>query len=78
MVKKNKIEAETKEAKKKKFLVRKFVKELKRVRWPASKKSWAAFVQVIVFSMIFTLIVVGFVTLVTFIFTKSGIKTGGA
>uniref|UniRef100_UPI003D28FA12 preprotein translocase subunit SecE n=1 Tax=Mycoplasmopsis bovis TaxID=28903 RepID=UPI003D28FA12 len=38
-----------KEAKKKKFLVRKFVKELKRVRWPSSKKSWASFIQVIVF-----------------------------
>ncbi len=77
MVKKNTAESEVKEAKKKKFLVRKFVKELKRVKWPSSKKSWASFIQVIVFSLIFTLIVIGFVTLITFIFTKSGIKTGG-
>lgn len=44
MVKKNKNEVEIKEAKKKKFLVRKFVKELKRVRWSLFKKSWVVFV----------------------------------
>ncbi|WP_029513284.1 preprotein translocase subunit SecE [Mycoplasmopsis primatum] len=68
---------EPKTEKKRKYLIRKFVKELKRVRWPSAKKSWWSFIQIIIFSAVFTLIAIGFVTLVTLIFTKSGIKTGG-
>ncbi|MBZ4195460.1 preprotein translocase subunit SecE [Mycoplasma tauri] len=66
-----------KQEKKKKYYVRKFIKELKRVRWPSAKKSWASFVQVIIFTIIFTLIVIGFFTLVGLAFTKTGINSGG-
>lgn len=62
-----------KQAKKKKYLIRRFVKELKRVRWPSAKKTWVSFAQVIIFTIIFTLIVFGFTTLIFFIFKQSGI-----
>lgn len=64
---------EVKKTKKKKYLTRKFVKELKRVRWPSSKKTWSSFWQTIIFTIIFTLVVIGFTTLIALIFKKMGI-----
>lgn len=60
--------------KQKKYLVKKFVKELKRVRWPSAKKTWLSFSQTIIFTIIFTLVIFGFTTLIYLIFKQVGIS----
>ncbi|WP_027120503.1 preprotein translocase subunit SecE [Mycoplasmopsis lipofaciens] len=59
-----------KDKKQKKYLMRRFVKEIKRVRWPSSKKNWTSFFQIIFFALIFTIVVIIFATLVSLIWTK--------
>ncbi|TQC51550.1 preprotein translocase subunit SecE [Mycoplasmopsis mucosicanis] len=63
-----------KEIKQKKYRVRRFFKELKRVRWPSQKTNWMSFVKVVIFTVIFTAIVMGFATLITLLWSRLGIK----
>ncbi|MCS4536555.1 MULTISPECIES: preprotein translocase subunit SecE [unclassified Mycoplasma] len=60
--------------KKKKFKFRRFVRELKRVRWPSQKTNWISFLKVIAFTLLFTLIVMLFATLISLLWTKIGIN----
>lgn len=55
--------------KEKKFIVRRFVKELKRVRWPSSRKNWVSFWQIVIFTLIFVLAVFALATLFTLLWT---------
>ncbi|WP_036435909.1 preprotein translocase subunit SecE [Mycoplasmopsis felifaucium] len=64
-----------KKPKNKKYLFRRFVKELKRVRWPSAKKTWISFAQVVIFTIIFTLAVFSFTALMYFIYKQTGIQT---
>lgn len=49
----------------KKFWIRKMAKDLKRVRWPDSKKNWESFFKILVFSFI----IVAFIFMTTTVFT---------
>lgn len=55
--------------KEKKFIVRRFVKELKRVRWPSNRKNWVSFWQIVIFTLIFVLAVFALATLFTLLWT---------
>ncbi|WP_029608593.1 preprotein translocase subunit SecE [Mycoplasma simbae] len=63
-----------KEPKVKKYRVRRFFKELKRVRWPSNRENWISFIKVVAFTVIFTVVVVLFATFVTFIWGQAGVK----
>ncbi|UUD35379.1 preprotein translocase subunit SecE [Mycoplasmopsis caviae] len=65
---------ETKVKKPRKYLFRRFVKEMKRVRWPSSRKNWVSFVQIVIFAFIFTLCAVLLGVLFSLILTKAGVK----
>ncbi|TNK87708.1 preprotein translocase subunit SecE [Mycoplasmopsis pullorum] len=56
---------ENQKPKVKKYYFRKFIKVIKRVRWPDSKKNISSMTQIIVFTLIFVL----FVFVVSTIFT---------
>lgn len=64
-----------KKQREKKYYFRKFVKELRRVRWSKPKENWKAFAQIIVFTILFTTIVVLFATMITLIWKAIGIET---
>ncbi|MGY5139132.1 preprotein translocase subunit SecE [Mycoplasmopsis gallinarum] len=55
--------------KEKKFIVRRFVKELKRVRWSSNRKNWVSFWQIVIFTLIFVLAVFALATLFTLLWT---------
>ncbi|ATO30892.1 preprotein translocase subunit SecE [Mycoplasmopsis bovirhinis] len=55
-----------KQKRQKKYWIRKFVKEIKRVRWPDFKTNKRNFIMTIVFAFLFTL----FVSLVTYGLTE--------
>ncbi|QKT05525.1 preprotein translocase subunit SecE [Mycoplasma sp. OR1901] len=65
-MKKNNEVSAIKEPRKKRYWIRKTVKEVKRVRWPDAKTNTKNFVRIIVFTAIFALFVYG----VTLAFTK--------
>lgn len=67
-------EKEVKTKKPKKFLFRRFVKEMKRVRWPSVRKNWISFAQIVIFTLIFTLCAVLLGVLFSLILTKAGVK----
>ncbi|WP_406614368.1 preprotein translocase subunit SecE [Mycoplasma corogypsi] len=50
----------------KKYVIRKFVKEIKRVRWPSAQTNLSNFAQILVFTLLFT----GFVFGVTYGFIE--------
>ncbi|BBU47738.1 preprotein translocase subunit SecE [Mycoplasmopsis felis] len=56
----------TKEPRKKRYWFRKFIKEMKRVRWPDTQTNLNNLIKIIIFTIIFTI----FVSLLTFGFTK--------
>lgn len=56
----------TKEPRKKRYWCRKFIKEMKRVRWPDTQTNLNNLIKIIIFTIIFTI----FVSLLTFGFTK--------
>lgn len=62
-----------KNKKEKKYYFRKFIKELKRVRWSKPKDNWMNFGKILIFTIIFTAIIVLFATGVSLIWTKLGI-----
>ncbi|MGP1451743.1 MAG: preprotein translocase subunit SecE [Metamycoplasmataceae bacterium] len=64
-----------KKIRQKKYYFRKFVKELKRVRWSKPKDNWIAFSQILLFTIIFTIIIVLFATGITLIWKQIGIET---
>ncbi|WP_029512758.1 preprotein translocase subunit SecE [Mycoplasmopsis iners] len=72
-MKKNK-NKEKKIKKPKKFLIRRFVKEIKRVRWPSSKKNWSSFFQVVIFSSIFVSVVLIIATVFSLMWKGMNIK----
>ncbi|ADE19543.1 preprotein translocase subunit SecE [Mycoplasma crocodyli] len=63
-MRKNKELVVPKKERKKKYYFRKFVLDIKRVRWPSNKTNWSSLTKII----IFTLIVVGFVFAITTLF----------
>ncbi|MBU4690433.1 preprotein translocase subunit SecE [Mycoplasma sp. ES3157-GEN-MYC] len=65
---------ENKTKKVKKYRVRRFVKEMKRIRWPSQKTNWTSFLKVVIFTLLFTAVVVLFATLITLIWTKLGLN----
>ncbi|QSF13520.1 preprotein translocase subunit SecE [Mycoplasma sp. Mirounga ES2805-ORL] len=67
-------EKKVKQKRKRKYFFRRFVKEIKRVRWPSSKTNWLTFLKVVVFTAVFTIVVVLFTTLIAFMFQKMGIN----
>lgn len=64
-----------KKNKPKKYLIRHFVKEMKRVKWPTAKQNWVSFTQTIVFAVLVTLFIFGFTALITYFFKGIGINT---
>ncbi len=56
----------------KKLYMRKFIKELKMVRWPNGKKMKRSMIIVLVFTIIFTLITLAITTIVNLIITSLG------
>ncbi|ENY69405.1 Hypothetical protein MBVG_4280 [Mycoplasmopsis bovigenitalium 51080] len=58
----------------KKYRIKKFFRELKRVRWPSNKTNWISFWKVIIFATLFTIIVVLFATCVGLLWSRIGIK----
>lgn len=58
----------------KKYRVKKFFRELKRVRWPSNRTNWISFWKVIIFTTLFTIIVVLFATCVGLLWSRIGIK----
>ncbi|MDJ1646350.1 preprotein translocase subunit SecE [Mycoplasma phocimorsus] len=56
----------------KKLYMRKFIKELKMVRWPNGKKMKKSMIIVLVFTLIFTLITLAITTIVNIIITSLG------
>ncbi|KUH47619.1 preprotein translocase subunit SecE [Mycoplasmopsis meleagridis] len=60
--------------KEKKFYFRKFIKEIKRVRWPSGRKNWVSFFQVIIFSAIFVAIVILIATLFSLLWGKTSVS----
>ncbi|UUM20076.1 MULTISPECIES: preprotein translocase subunit SecE [unclassified Mycoplasma] len=59
-------EIEIKPPKHKRYFFRKIVKEIKRVKWPSNKTNVSSFIKI----LIFTLIIMAFVFLVSFVFTQ--------
>ncbi|MCU9937114.1 preprotein translocase subunit SecE [Mycoplasmopsis felis] len=55
-----------KKPRKKRYWFRKFIKEMKRVRWPDTQTNLNNLIKIIIFTIIFTI----FVSLLTFGFTK--------
>ncbi|CAC13354.1 unknown; predicted coding region [Mycoplasmopsis pulmonis] len=51
-----------------------FIKELKRVRWPKSRKTFRSFFLVIVFTIGFSIFAFVIATLSSYIFTQIGVK----
>ncbi|QBF34406.1 preprotein translocase subunit SecE [Mycoplasmopsis phocirhinis] len=66
--------AKQKIQKKKKYKIKKFFRELKRVRWPSQKTNWISFSKVVGFTLLFTIIVVLFATLISLLWTRIGIN----
>lgn len=60
--------------KKRKYWIRRFVKEIKRVRYPSQKTNWVSFAQILIFAVIFTAVVTIFSTLVTLLWNVIGVK----
>ncbi|UUM19329.1 preprotein translocase subunit SecE [Mycoplasma sp. 1018B] len=58
--------------KEKKYFFRKWIKEIKRVRWPSKKTNWTSFLQVIIFSSLFVAFVVIVATVLTLIWNAVG------
>ncbi|AIA29195.1 preprotein translocase subunit SecE [Mycoplasmopsis californica] len=58
----------------KKYRVRRFFKELKRVRWPSNSHNWTSFFKVVVFTVVFTIIIVLFATLIGLLWKTLGLK----
>lgn len=51
-----------------------WIKEIKRVRWPSSKKNWKSFITVAIFSIIFVLIIIGLATVFSLIWRSTGLN----
>lgn len=58
----------------KKYRIKKFFRELKRVKWPSNRTNWISFWKVIIFTTLFTIIVVLFATCVGLLWSRIGIK----
>lgn len=58
----------------KKYRFRRFIKEMKRVRWPSQKTNWTSFLKIILFTAIFTIVVFTFATLITLLWSKMGVN----
>lgn len=56
----------------KKFYLRKFIKELKMVRWPSARKMKSSMIMVLTFTTIFTLITLAITTAINLIITSLG------
>ncbi|WP_051449507.1 preprotein translocase subunit SecE [Mycoplasmopsis cricetuli] len=54
-----------KQTKPKKYLIRKFIREIKRVKWPSNQTNVISLIKIFVF----TLILAGFVIAITLLFT---------
>ncbi|VEU75894.1 preprotein translocase subunit SecE [Mycoplasmopsis columboralis] len=68
-------EQNTSKAKKpKRYWIRKFIKEIKRVKWPNSKTNVAAFIKILVFTLIITAFVFAVSFAFTHIWTSSGLS----
>ncbi|WP_027334453.1 preprotein translocase subunit SecE [Mycoplasma elephantis] len=63
-----------KQKKPKKYYFRKFIKEIKMVRWPNAKQIKSSFVIVIIFSIIFVLVVLLLMTLIGMAFSGMGVN----
>ncbi|EFF41595.1 preprotein translocase, SecE subunit [Mycoplasmopsis alligatoris A21JP2] len=69
MVKKEKT-TKTKKDKPKKYYLRKFFLDIKRVRWPSSKNNWSSMTKIIIFTLILVLFVFSVTTLFAYIWAK--------
>lgn len=63
-----------KKPRQKKYYFRRFVKEIKRVKWPSQRQNWISFFQIVIFTIVFTACVVFFATLIGWIFAKSKVN----